>query len=94
MGSARTFKAAAQDLLLRAGLYHRLKASVAYDLYWNIADPRLIAEQLAEVEFFRRTLQGLKKDDFIFDIGANRGHKTHILLRFGVSVSVVVPYQS
>lgn len=87
-------KGAAQDLLQRAGLYHRIKSSVAYDLYWRWADPQLIADQEAEIAFFRRHLDGLKANDLIFDIGANRGHKTHIFLRLGARVVAVDPDKS
>ncbi len=43
------------------------------------------------MEFYKRTLQGFRKGDVIFDIGANEGHKTDIFLRLGAKVIAVDP---
>jgi FkbM family methyltransferase len=87
-------KTVGQTLLRNLGLYHRVKSSFAYDLYWRVADRRLIEERDSEVEFFRRNLAGLQRGDLIFDIGANRGHKTDIFLRLGARVVAVEPDES
>ena len=87
----RSLKAIGQSLLRRAGLYHRIKSSAAYDLYWRFANPRLLTEMEEEIDFFRRTLSGFRPNDLIFDIGANQGHKTHIFLRLGARVVAVDP---
>ncbi len=91
---SRSLKIAGQNLLKRLGLYQRVKASFAYDLYWRFADRTLIAERDAEVAFFRNTLVGLMANDLILDIGANRGHKTDIFLRLGARVIAVDPDES
>ena len=79
-------KARAQVLLRRLGIYHRLKSSYLYDLYWAMADSRLIENRRREVEFYQRTLTEFKKGDLIFDIGANVGQKTDVFLRLGAKV--------
>ena len=91
---AQLLKTAGQNLLKRLGLYQRLKSSAAYDLYWRYADPGLIAARDEEVDFFRVTLSGLEANDLIFDIGANRGHKTEMFLRLGARVIAVDPDES
>lgn len=78
-------------MLKSIGLYHRVKASSAYDFYWRFVDPRLIHDREKEIAFYRKTLQGFATGDLIFDIGANRGHKTHVFLRLGASVVAVEP---
>ena len=89
-----SLKSAGQNLLKSLGLYQRVKASFAYDLYWRFADPRLIEDRDREVSFFRETLQGLQAGDLVFDIGANQGHKTGIFLRLGARVVAVDPDRS
>jgi len=87
----RALKPHLQTLLKRLGLYHRLKASRLYDLYWRIADRRIIEERSSEVEFYRNLLTGFRKGDMIFDVGANHGFKTDIFLRLGARVVAVEP---
>lgn len=84
-------KHSVQTFLKRAGLYNRLKASVLYDLYWNIADKRIINGRSREVEFYRYLLEGFHAGDLIFDIGANHGRKVDVFLRMGARVVAVDP---
>lgn len=88
---AERFKSTAQNLLRRLGLYQRIKFSFFYDLYWRMADPKLLTARDDEVEFFRNVLIGLKTGDLVFDVGANRGHKTDIFLRLGARVIAIDP---
>jgi FkbM family methyltransferase len=68
-----------------------VKSSYAYDVYWTFANRRLLDERDKEVEFYRKTLRGLRKGSIIFDIGANQGYKTDIFLRLGAKVVAVDP---
>jgi FkbM family methyltransferase len=86
-----SFKQCVQTLLRRVGLYQRIKSSCLYDLYWNIADRRLIDDRSIEVEFYRNTLKGFRPGHVIFDVGANEGQKTDIFLRLGAKVVAVEP---
>jgi hypothetical protein len=92
--ATKTFKSTMQAFLKQAGLYHRAKSSWLYDTYWAIADRRLIDEREQEIRFYRDTLVGFEKNDLIFDIGANLGHKTDIFLRLGARVMAVEPDSS
>jgi FkbM family methyltransferase len=86
-----SLKERAQGLLRSIGLYHRIKSSLLYDLYWMITDRKLIDNRNAEIEFYRKTLVGLKKKDLVFDIGANTGYKTNMFLKLGAQVVAVEP---
>jgi FkbM family methyltransferase len=86
-----TGKAHIQDVLRRLGLYHRTKMSRLYDLYWLVADRRIIDDREAEVRFYRRHLVGLPPNGLIFDVGANLGYKTGIFLRLGARVVAIDP---
>jgi FkbM family methyltransferase len=55
------------------------------------ANQRLLEERAKEVEFYKKTLQGFRKGNLIFDIGANAGYKTDIFLRLGAKVLAVDP---
>lgn len=87
----RTLKQRVRAVLQRAGLYHRLKASCLYDLYWSLADRRLLQERAQELAFYRDNLHGLRRGDLIMDVGANQGFKTDIFLRLGSRVVAVDP---
>lgn len=87
----QSLKRKLQQILKRIGVYHRLKASPAYYVYWSIVDRELIKEEAHEYQFYRRLLSGLHKGDVIFDIGANQGSKTQTFLRLGVRVIAVDP---
>jgi FkbM family methyltransferase len=88
---SRSLKSLTQDLLRSLGLYYRIKFSLLYDIYWRITDRKLIEDRNAEVNFFQKTLKGLKQGDLIFDVGANIGQKTDIFLRLGTRVVAVEP---
>jgi FkbM family methyltransferase len=81
----------AQAFLRQVGLYQRLKSSFVYDFYWAFANQRLLDDRAREVQFYKKTLQGFRKGDLIFDIGANGGYKTDIFLRLGAKVVAVDP---
>jgi FkbM family methyltransferase len=87
----RAFKRRLQSTLKRAGIYYRLKNSYMYDLYWKVADRRWIDTRSKELEFYRGLLNGFRKGDLIFDVGANDGSKTDIFLRLGARVVSVEP---
>jgi FkbM family methyltransferase len=89
--TARTMNSQLQTLLKRAGLYNRLKASCAYDLYWTLVDRSVIAQVYGETTFYRNILTGFRSGDLIFDVGANDGFKTDIFLRLGARVVAVEP---
>ena len=72
-------------------MYERIKGSWLYDAYWRIADPQLVEQRKQELAFFRKTLVGFRKNDLIFDIGANRGVKVEIFLKLGARVVAVDP---
>lgn len=73
------------------GLYHRIRFSVLHDFYWRMTDRKLINNRTAETKFYLKTLEGLKKGDLVFDVGANRGYKTDIFLRLGAHVVAAEP---
>jgi FkbM family methyltransferase len=78
-------------VLDNAGLYHRVKGSKLYELYWKAADPRIINDVYKEAAFYRNLLTGFREGDLIFDIGANQGYKTGIFFRLGAKVVAVEP---
>jgi FkbM family methyltransferase len=80
-----------QSMLKRAGIYYRLKNSFLYDMYWGFAGREVIDARDREIEFYRSFLGGLRKDDLIFDVGANQGDKTNVFLRLGARVVSVDP---
>jgi FkbM family methyltransferase len=87
----KTVKRVLQGILSKFHLHQRLKASRVYDLYWSIADKRLIEARSREVDFYRNLLDGFRKGDLIFDVGANQGTKTDVFLRLGARVVAVEP---
>lgn len=89
--NVRTLKPSIQTLLRRVGLHQRLRTSRIYDLYWRMADIRIIDDRSREVEFYRMLLEGFRKGDLIFDVGAHEGYKTDIFLRLGARVVAVEP---
>ncbi len=78
-------------VLRRSGIFHRLKASAVYDLYWQLRDRSRLEEREREVAFYRSVLTGLPANSLVFDIGANRGDKTDVFLRLGARVVAVDP---
>jgi len=51
----------------------------------------MLDDATKELEFYRGVLDGFRQGDLIFDIGANKGHKTGIFLRLGATVVAVDP---
>jgi FkbM family methyltransferase len=86
-----SLKAGAQQILLKLGLYYRLKESLVYDTYWRLCDPRIVRARDKEIEFYRKVLAGLPRGALIFDVGANEGAKTDVFLRLGAKVVAVEP---
>jgi FkbM family methyltransferase len=80
-----------QTILRWAGIHQRLKVSYAYDLYWRIADKRIIDDRAKELDFYRNVLHGFRQKDLIFDVGANVGAKTDVFLRLGARVLAIEP---
>lgn len=80
-----------QSIAKWAGVYYRLKNSFVYDLYWKVADRRLIEARSKELECYRSLLSGFRKGDLIFDVGANDGTKTDVFLRLGARVVSIEP---
>ncbi len=72
-------------------LYQRAKSSWIYDIYWHIADRRIIEDRAKETEFYRNLLRGFREGDLILDVGANLGYKTDIFLRLNAYVVAVEP---
>lgn len=86
-----SLKSQLQRLLMRAGFYHRARTTFVYDLYWRVADRRIIDSRANEVSFYRHLLKGFQNGGLVFDIGANHGTKTDIFLRLGARVVAVEP---
>ena len=91
---AAYLKSTCQSLLKCAGVYERIKGSWLYDAYWRIVDRRWVDQRKREIDFYRKTLVGLRPNDLIFDIGANRGFKTDIFLNLGARVIAIDPDKS
>lgn len=90
----RSLKDSARKLFGRTGVYERVKASWIYDLYWRMADRRIIDQRQREIDFYRNLLKGFHDGELIFDIGANQGYKSDIFLRLGAKVVAVEPDES
>jgi FkbM family methyltransferase len=86
-----TAKEHVQRLLGRMGVYERVKASWLYDLFWGIADKRIIDDRRKEIEFYSNLWEDFRRGDLVFDIGANQGYKSDIFLRLGARVVAVEP---
>jgi FkbM family methyltransferase len=84
-------KSLVQDALNRAGLYHRAKGSLAYDLYGFMFDRSILDGRRAEMTFYRELLRDFPANGLIFDVGANHGWKTDTFLRLGARVVAVEP---
>ena len=87
----QTSKTLVQNALNRAHLYHRVRASRMYDLYWTIFDKTIIDNRRAEIAFYRNVLKGFQPNSLVFDVGANHGWKSDTFLRLGARVVAVEP---
>lgn len=94
MMKMRALKAQMQNILGRAGLHDRLRASPIYDLFWMVAGRDRIDLRRSEVGFYRSLLPGFRRGSLIFDVGANVGHKTDVFLRLGARVVAIEPDQA
>jgi FkbM family methyltransferase len=72
-------------------LRHRLRFSAIPRLYWALAKRETLLSAHQEEAFYRKLLEGLRRQDLIFDIGANQGLKTDVFLRLGARVVAVEP---
>ena len=86
-----SLKAGTQRALLKLGVYHSLKESPVYDIYWKVFNARIVRQRDQEVEFYRTVLKGLRPGALIFDVGAIEGAKTDVFLRLGARVVAVEP---
>jgi FkbM family methyltransferase len=86
-----TLKNHVTNLLRRVGAYERAKTSWIYDIYWSLADRRIMDDRRRQIDFYRNLLVGFRKGDLIFDVGANFGYKVDIFLRMGAAVVAVEP---
>jgi len=75
----------------RLGVYERVKASWIYDLYWSFANRRIVDDRRKEARFYRTLLEGFRRGDLIFDVGANVGYKAGIFLAMGARVVAAEP---
>lgn len=78
-------------ILGRLGMYERIKASWIYDLYWSFCDKRIVDDRRKEIRFYRNLLEGFRRGDLIFDVGANVGYKVGIFLKMGATVVAAEP---
>jgi FkbM family methyltransferase len=84
-------KSQVQKLLKRVGIYNRVRASYAYELYWTLFDGSIVERKHSEVHFYRNVLAGFCPGCLIFDVGANHGSKTEVFLKLGARVVAVEP---
>ena len=87
LGSQKQF----QTLLRRLGVYERARALWVYEWYLKLAKKHIAEERRKETEFYAKLLQGFRRGDLIFDIGANHGDKSRIFLLLGARVIAVEP---
>lgn len=80
-----------KSVLERNGLYQRAKVSWVYDFYWSLFNRQIIEDRRNETVFYGNLLEGFRRGDLIFDVGANRGYKTDIFLRLGAKVVAIEP---
>jgi FkbM family methyltransferase len=86
-----SLKSTGKSALKQFHLYERAKASCLYDLFWRVADKKIIDSRDREIDFYKNLLVGFRKGDLFFDIGANQGFKTGIFLKMGATVVAVDP---
>jgi FkbM family methyltransferase len=86
-----SLKSTAKSALKQFHLYERAKASCLYDLFWRVADKKIIDSRDREIDFYKDLLVGFRKGGLFFDIGANQGFKTGIFLKMGATVVAVDP---
>lgn len=79
-------------LLMRTGIYYRLRASRLYRLYL-VANRnwRAIRDLDREKKFYRSILDGFRRGDLIFDVGPNQGDRTEVFFKIGARVVAIDP---
>jgi FkbM family methyltransferase len=91
MNAAQSLRSRVSSTLKDTSIYARLKNSFVQDLYWSVSNRQRIDERKAHVQFYRNLLQGFRKRDLVFDVGANVGQKTDVFVRLGATVVAVEP---
>jgi FkbM family methyltransferase len=91
MNAERSMTSRVSSALKDTSLYARLKNSFVQDLYWTVSNRQLIDGRNRQVQFYRNLLQGFRKGDLVFDVGANVGQKTDVFVRLGARVVAVEP---
>jgi FkbM family methyltransferase len=91
MNAERSMTSRVSSALKDTSLYARLKNSFVLDLYWTVSNRQLIDGRNRQVQFYRNLLQGFRKGDLVFDVGANVGQKTDVFVRLGATVVAVEP---
>ena len=84
-------KTAIQGALRKVGMLERVQSSIVYDWFWLVADRQLLIDRSTELQFYKDLLVGFRPGDLTYDVGANDGQKTDILLRLGARVIAVEP---
>ena len=65
-----SLKAGTQRALLKLGVYHRLKESPVYDIYWKVVNARIVRQRDQEFEFYphpNTTLPSYNDFRFVLD---------------------------
>lgn len=74
-----------------SSLRYWLQSSFIRRIYWAVAKRETLISRQREEDFYRKLLVDLRRDDLIFDIGANMGEKTDVFLKLGARVLSVEP---
>lgn len=92
--SMQRVKHGLQHTLKGLGLDQRLRASYIHDFYQATAHRRAMERRSREIEFYRGLLNGFRRGDLIFDVGANVGDKTDVFLRLGARTVAIEPNEA
>ncbi|MDJ0617808.1 MAG: FkbM family methyltransferase [Calothrix sp. MO_192.B10] len=80
-----------KTVVQRLNIYDYLKyrAPFLYDIYMNFNQSGFLKSRALEINFYKSL--GLKPEDMVFDVGANKGDKADIFLRIGTNVIAIDP---